>query len=143
FLLQFGKFRFLDVGDLTGMPLMTLVCPSDRIGPVDVYLVAHHGGADAADRTIFEAIKPRVAIVNNGAVKGGAPQTVNPLLASPNTETWQLHRSEVEGAKNVADEHVANLSEATSNWIVIRASDDGSFTVTNRRTGATAHYPVR
>ena len=49
FLLQFGRFRFLDVGDLTGAPLYSLACPSDRIGPVDVYLVAHHGGADASD----------------------------------------------------------------------------------------------
>ena len=48
-LLQFGRFRFLDVGDLGGAPLFSLACPSDLIGPVDVYLVAHHGGADASD----------------------------------------------------------------------------------------------
>jgi competence protein ComEC len=44
-LMQFGRFRFLDAGDLTGPPLFALVCPKDMIGPVDVYLVAHHGGA--------------------------------------------------------------------------------------------------
>ena len=61
----------------------------------------------------------------------------------PGTETWQLHRAEAKGAENVTDERIANLSEATSNWIKISASDDGSFAVTNRRTGATVRYPPR
>jgi competence protein ComEC len=143
FLLQFGKFRLLDVGDLTGAPLFSLACPSDRLGPVDVYLVAHHGGADAADRSMFEAIRPRVAILNNGAVKGGAAETLKTLHALSGTETWQLHRSEAQGAENFADERIANLSEATANWIMISASEDGSFTVTNRRTGAPTRYPAR
>jgi beta-lactamase superfamily II metal-dependent hydrolase len=143
FLLQFGKFRLLDVGDLTGAPLFSLTCPSDRLGPVDAYLVAHHGGADAADRSLFEAIRPRVAILNNGAVKGGAAETLKTLHALSGTETWQLHRSEAQGAENFADERIANLSEATSNWIMISASEDGSFAVTNRRTGATTRYPAR
>jgi beta-lactamase superfamily II metal-dependent hydrolase len=143
FLLQFGKFRFLDVGDLTGEPLFSLACPSDRIGRVDVYLVAHHGGADAADPAMFGAVRPRVAILNNGAVKGGSAETLKTLHALPGTETWQLHRSEVGGAENFADERIANLSEATSNWIMIRAREDGSFAVTNHRTGATTRYPPR
>ncbi len=143
FLLQFGKFRFLDVGDLTGAPLFSLACPADRIGPVDVYLVAHHGGADAADPAMFAAVRPRVAIVNNGAVKGGAAETLKTLHAVPGTETWQLHRSEAGDAENFADERIANLSDATSNWIKISASEDGSFAVTNRRTGATTRYPAR
>jgi competence protein ComEC len=143
FVLQFGKFRFLDVGDLTGAPLFSLTCPSDRIGPADVYLVAHHGGADAADSALFAAVRPRVAIVNNGAVKGGAAETLKTLHALPGTETWQLHRSEVSGAQNFPDEHIANLSEATSNWIRVSASEDGSFAVTNHRTGATTRYPPR
>jgi competence protein ComEC len=142
-LVQFGKFRFLDVGDLTGAPLFSLACPSDRIGPVDVYLVAHHGGADGADPSLFAAVRPRVAIVNNGAVKGGAAETLKTLHALPGTDTWQLHRAEAKGAENFADEHIANLSEATSNWIMVRASEDGSFAVTNRRTGATTRYPAR
>jgi competence protein ComEC len=143
FLLQFGKFRFLDVGDLTGAPLFSLACPSDRIGPVDVYLVAHHGGADASDPSMFGAVKPRVAILNNGAVKGGAAEMLRTLHAVPGTETWQLHRSEAKGAENFADERIANLSEATSNWIMVSAREDGSFTVTNRRTGATTRYQAR
>jgi competence protein ComEC len=143
FVLQFGKFRFLDVGDLTGAPLFSLTCPSDRIGPVDVYLVAHHGGADASDPSMFAAVRPRAAIVNNGAVKGGAAETLKTLHGLPGTQTWQLHRSEARGAENSADERIANLSEATSNWIMVRASEDGSFAVTNGRTGVTTRYPPR
>ena len=143
FLLQFGKFRFLDVGDLTGAPLFSLACPSDRLGPVDVYLVAHHGGSDAADRSLFEAVKPRVAVLNNGAAKGGAIETLKTLHALAGTVTWQLHRSESQGAENFSDEHLANISESTSNWIMIRASEDGSFAVTNSRTGTTTRYPAR
>jgi competence protein ComEC len=143
FLLQFGKFRFLDVGDLTGAPLFSLVCPSDRLGPVDVYLVAHHGGADAADPSTFAAIRPRVAILNNGALKGGSAATLKTLHAMSGTDTWQLHRSEVKGAENFADQRIANLTETSSNWILIRASEDGSFAVTNHRTGATTRYPAR
>ncbi|HVQ15998.1 MAG TPA: hypothetical protein VMS40_20500, partial [Vicinamibacterales bacterium] len=131
------------VGDLSGAPLFGLACPSDRLGPVDVYLVAHHGGADAADRAIFETMKPRVAIVNNGAQKGGAAETLKTLHGLPGTETWQLHRSEVPGAENFADERLANLTEATANWIVVNASEDGSFVVTNHRTGATTRHPAR
>jgi competence protein ComEC len=139
--LQFGKFRFLDVGDLTGAPLFRLACPSDRLGPVDVYVVAHHGGADAADPSMFAAVRPRVAILNNGAFKGGAAQTLKILHALSGTDTWQLHRSETKGVENFADERIANLTESTSNWIKISASEDGSFAVTNRRTGATTRYP--
>jgi beta-lactamase superfamily II metal-dependent hydrolase len=143
FLLQFGRFRFLDVGDLTGAPLFGLACPSDHIGPVDVYLVAHHGGADAADPSLFAALEPRVAILNNGPVKGAATGTLRALHARSGTETWQLHRSEARGAQNFPDDRIANLSDATSFWIMIRARADGSFVVINRRTGATRRYGPR
>jgi beta-lactamase superfamily II metal-dependent hydrolase len=142
-LLQFGRFRFLDVGDLSDAPLFSLACPSDRIGPVDVYLVSHHGGADASDPSLFAAIKPRVAILNNGATKGGAAAMFTTLRAAPGTETWQLHRSDVKGAANFTEERIANLSEATTHGIKISANADGSFTVTNGRTGDTKRYPGR
>ena len=37
----------------------------------------------------------------------------------------------------MADERIANLSDATANWIKVSAREDGSFSVTNPRTGAT------
>jgi len=140
FVLQFGKFRFLDVGDLAGKPLFDLVCPTDLIGSVDVYLIAHHGGPDAADPATFAAFRPKVAIVNNGATKGGAAATFKMLHGLPGFDVWQLHRSRNEGAQNFADAQIANLDETTGHWIKLSANPDGSFRVTNRRTGSTKDY---
>jgi competence protein ComEC len=142
-LLQFGAFRFLDVGDLSDAPLFKLACPTDMLGPVDVYLVSHHGATDASDPSLFAAIKPRVAVLNNGATKGGGVAMFTTLRVSAGTETWQLHKSAVKGAENFADDRIANLTEATAHWIKISASADGSFTVTNGRTGETTRYPAR
>ena len=133
--LRYGRFRFLDVGDLSGPPLFALVCPTDLVGPVDVYLVAHHGGPDAADPATFAAFKPRVAILDNGAVKGGAPETLATLHRARDVDAWQLHRSTNAGAENVANDRIANLDDRTAHWIKVSADADGSFRVTNGRTG--------
>ena len=144
FRLQFGRFRFLDLGDLSGAPLFALACPASLIGPVDVYLVAHHGGSDAADAATFAAFAPRVAVVNNGANKGGAPEIFRALRQAAGVEdVWQLHRSRNEGSQNYADERIANLDETTAHWIKVSAKKDGSFTVTNGRTGTSKSYPAR
>src|SRR5262249_61129077 len=63
---RYGEFRFLDVGDLPGQPLFNLACPKDMIGPVDVYLVAHHGGPDSSLPETFPPLKPRGALLHNG-----------------------------------------------------------------------------
>jgi competence protein ComEC len=141
--LQFGQFRFLDVGDLTGPPLYALACPDNRVGPVDVYLVAHHGGVDAAAPALFAAFRPRVSIVNNGAVKGGAPELLETLHTPNAGDAYQLHRSQNAGAKNVADDQIANLDTSTAHWIKVSARPDGSFTVTNGRTGTAKQYSAR
>jgi beta-lactamase superfamily II metal-dependent hydrolase len=141
---QFGKFRFLDVGDLSGPPLFALACPNNLIGPVDAYLVAHHGGVDAADPATFAAFKPRVAVLNNGSVKGGAPAVFASLRRVQGLEdVWQLHRSTNPGAENFADERIANLDERTAHWIKLTAAVDGSFRVMNGRTGVWKNYHVR
>lgn len=142
-LLEFGKFRFLDLGDLTGAPLFNLVCPANLIGSVDVYLVAHHGGLDASDPATLAAFNPRAAILNNGRIKGGAPVTFASLRRAPvAANVWQLHRSENSGAENFPDDRIANLDEGTAHWIKLSASDDGAFRVTNGRTGGGISYPA-
>jgi competence protein ComEC len=138
FVMQFGRFRFLDLGDLTGAPLFALLCPRSLIGPVDLYLVPHHGGGDASYPATFAGFRPRVAIVNNGAVKGGSPEIFAALRRAPGLEgAWQLHASMNEGAANLPPGRIANLDETTWHGIKVRAKKDGSFTVTNGRTGVT------
>ena len=138
--LRFGQFRFLDLGDLTGTPLFALLCPRNLIGQVDLYLIPHHGWADASYPATFAGLRPRVAIVNNSAVKGGAPETIA-LRSAPGLEgAWQLHRSMLEGAMNLADSQIANLDETTGHWIKVSAEKSGAFAVTNRRTGVTKTF---
>lgn len=136
-----GKFRFLDVGDLTGQPLFDLACPKSLIGPVDVYLVAHHGGPDVAAPALFAAFKPRVAIMNNGLKKGGAKNTYEALHHVDGlADVWQVHKSADAAEQNFADGTIANLDESTSHWIKISAHADGSFQVVNGRTGQVKTY---
>jgi competence protein ComEC len=140
FRLRFGRFTFLDLGDLSGDPLHALACPRNLVGPVDVYLVAHHGGIDSANAATFAAFKPRTMILNNGATKGGAPETFA-MLQRGGHDVWQLHRSTRQGSQNFANDRIANLNETTAHWIKASASPDGSFTVTNGRTGQIHTYP--
>jgi competence protein ComEC len=138
--LTFGRFRFVDLGDLSGRPLFALFCPSNLLGRADLYLVPHHGGSDVVYPATF-AIRPRVAILNNGETKGGAAEAFTALRASHGLEdVWQLHRSLADGARNFADARIANLDTKTAHWIRVSANEDGSFSVTNGRTRETKAY---
>ena len=95
---------------------------------VDVYLVPHHGGADAADPATLAAFQPRVAILNNGATKGGSLPIFDVLRNAEGLEdVWQLHLSENEAAENYLPERIANLDSRTENWIKLTAETDGAF----------------
>jgi beta-lactamase superfamily II metal-dependent hydrolase len=138
--LRFGRFRFIDLGDLSGAPLFALVCPNNLLGKADLYLVPHHGGADVVYPATF-AVRPRVAIMNNGEKKGGSRDAFATMRKVVGLEdVWQIHKSLAEGAQNYPDDRVANLDESTGYWIKVSASQDGSFSVTNQRTGATKNY---
>jgi hypothetical protein len=142
-LVTLGKFRFLDVGDLTGEPLFKLACPRSLIGPVDVYLAAHHGGTDTADPALYAAFKPRVVVMNNGLKKGGGKNTYETLHhVAGLADVWQIHRSEAAAEQNFAADHIANLDDSTGYWIKLSAQADGSFKVVNGRTGQGKSYPA-
>jgi beta-lactamase superfamily II metal-dependent hydrolase len=139
-LLQFGRFRLLDPGDLTGPPLYSLTCPVNKIGRVDAYLVAHHGGNDGSDSALFAAVRPLAAITSNGPRKGAQARTIETINRMSSIDGWQLHRTTYRDTVNVPAERIANLDETTSAWIKLSARADGSFTVTNGRTGLTKTY---
>jgi len=140
---EFGRFRFLDIGDLGAQPLYDLVCPVDRIGPVDVYLVAHHGNTTAADPATLSAFRPRVAVVNNAPRKGGRRPLLQMLSEAHDVDSWQLHLSAEGGEYNSPAERIANLDEDAGHWLKVSANEDGSFSVANGRTGAIRKYGAR
>jgi hypothetical protein len=92
-----------------------------------------------------DAIAPRIAIMNNGAKKGGSTPTFETLAKAPGLETlWQLHTSDEAGAHNVAAEYIANpAGPDAANYLKLTVSSSGSFTVFNSRSGETKAYPAR
>lgn len=145
-LITFGKLRILDLGDLTSDKEMDLMCPMNKIGAVDIYVVSHHGFLQSGSAVLVHAITPRVAIMDNGAKKGGSPTAWDVIEKAPGLEDlWQLHYSEEGGdAHNVAAAFLANLhGPDTGNYLKVAASADGSFEVFNSRTRETKKYAAK
>jgi competence protein ComEC len=144
-LLSFGAFRMIDIGDLTWNKEHDLVCPNNLIGNVDLYLSTHHGLDISGGPFIVHALSPRVAIMNNGAKKGGTPKAWQTIHDSPGLQDlWQLHFAVDGGADhNVAEPFIANRDETTGYGIKVSAQHDGSFTVTNERNGYSKSYRPR
>jgi competence protein ComEC len=143
--LTFGKLRILDLGDLTNDQETKLMCPVNKIGRIDIYIVSHHGWAKSSSPVFVNAIAPRVAIMDNGATKGGTPSVWDIIKKSPNIEDlWQLHFSEEGGpAHNSAPEFIANPSGTDeAHYLELTAQPDGSFEVFNSRTQKSKNYPA-
>jgi beta-lactamase superfamily II metal-dependent hydrolase len=144
--IDFGKLRLIDLGDLTRDKEFQLACPANKLGHIDVYIVSHHGWDQSSSAVFVDAIHPRVAIMDNGAKKGGSTSVLKTIEAAPGLETlWQLHYSEEGGpANNTKEPYIANLHGPDSGYgLELSAGKDGSFDVTNIRTGATKHYAAK
>ena len=143
FLLTYGKFRFLDLGDLTKAKEIPLVCPANLIGRIDLYLVNHHGFNLSNSRAFVHSIHPRVALMDNGAHKAGSPEAWQTIHESPGLEDlWMLHTAEdSDAAHNSPDPLIANLKGTPDGaYLKVTAQTDGSFSVFNSRTGKTKDY---
>jgi hypothetical protein len=141
--ITFGKLKLLDLGDLTWAKETELMCPNNRLGKVDVYIVSHHGWDQSSNPALVNAIGPRVAIMDNGAKKGGSPSVLDTVQNAPGIETlWQLHFSEEGGDdSNTPDDYIANLEGPDDgHFLELVGSGDGSFDVLNSRTGGLRHY---
>jgi competence protein ComEC len=172
FVLAYGSFRTIDLGDLTWNGELDLMCPTNRIGQVDLYLTSHHGLAKSGAAPLVHALRPRVAVLNNGTRKGGAAEAFRVLYESPGREDiWQLHWSHNVGLDNAPATFIANLDDnavvasvltpppsppgggpgaggappahVPAFLIKVSARRDGSFTVTNTRNGFAKTYPAR
>jgi len=150
--ISLGKFRMIDFGDLTWNKEHDLACPNNLIGTIDLYVVSHHGQDISSLPMLVHAMHPRVAVMDNGAKKGGAVATFETLKSSPGLEDlWQLHYAVDAGDHNSPEALIANLGkggtlmtgvpdEGTPNYIKVTAQADGSFTVTNSRNGNHKEY---
>ncbi|MFZ0630373.1 MAG: MBL fold metallo-hydrolase [Acidobacteriaceae bacterium] len=144
-LITFGKLRILDLGDLTWDKEMDLMCPNNRIGHVDILIVSHHGWYQSSSPALVDAISPRVAIMDNGATKGGSKPTVETIRKIPGLEAlYQLHYSEEAGPDNPPEKFLANLHGPDTGYgVELIVSPSGSFSVRNDRTGSTTDYSAR
>ena len=142
-LITFGRFRVLDLGDHTKAKEIPLVCPNNLIGTIDLYVANHHGFNLSNARAFVHALHPRVALMDNGAHKAGSPEAWQTIHESTGLEDlWQLHTAEdSDAAHNSAEALIANLKGGSDGaWLKVAARRDGSFSVTNQRTGLTKEY---
>ena len=111
--ISFGKFRLIDLGDLLWNREFDLMCPTNPIGTVDLYIVSHHGTDPSGSKALVHGLEPRVAISQNGTRKGGTLQTAQTLYSSPRFEDhWQMHWSYNVGTEyNPAGLFIANIDE--------------------------------
>jgi competence protein ComEC len=145
FLLKFGKFDFIDMGDLTWDYEQKLVCPANLIGTVDLYQTTHHGLDRSNSPQFIWAIQPKVAIMNNGPRKGGQASVFETLRKSPGLEDiWQGHLTLGTPKEINSDEKmIANLAataECTGNLLKASVAPDGNYTITNVRNGFSKTY---
>jgi beta-lactamase superfamily II metal-dependent hydrolase len=133
FLLTFNGFKFLDLGDLTWNVEHKLVCPVNLVGAVDVYQVSHHGLDQSNSPALLKAASPTVAVMNNGAKKGGSAPTFKWLKETGSIkDVFQVHRNVATGpADNTAPELTANDDEKCEGLgIVVTVDPSGkSYTV--------------
>jgi competence protein ComEC len=170
--IAFGKFHTVHLGDLTKNKEYELMCPNNRIGTVDVLLGLHHGQASSNSEVLVYALRPRVAIMNNGTRKGGEPEVMKTVHSSPGLEDlWQLHFSLLSGQEyTVPGMFIANTTDdpqpgmpiaptpapapgsnaapppthnGAAYWIKLSAERDGSFTVTNARNSFSKTYQAK
>ena len=145
-LITFGKLRILDLGDLTRDKELELMCPINKLGKIDIYIVSHHGWRESGSPPLVNGIDARVAIMDNGATKGGTPSVWDIIEKSPHLEDlWQLHFSDEGGSShNVKPDFIANpKGPDAANYLQLNAFPDGSFEVFNSRTQKTKTYPER
>jgi hypothetical protein len=84
--------------------------------------------------------------MDNGAHKAGSPEAWQTVHESPGLEDlWMLHTAEdSDAAHNSADALIANLKGGPDGaYLKAVVSRNGSFTVTNSRTGQTKTYAAK
>src|SRR5260370_27692567 len=120
--------------------------PNKPNGAGDCSFPKPPGGNQANPPAVVHAIHPSVAIMNNGARKGGSPDAWQIIKDSPGLEDfWQLHYA-MEGGKehNVPHTFIANVDEhCEGKDLKLTAESNRSFTVFNSRNKFQKVYKPR
>lgn len=141
-LITFGNTRILDLGDLTWNKEIEMLCPTNKLGKVDVYVVTGHG-MDLSSSPPTVALSPVVALIQNGPIKGGDEAVLKTLKTFSGLEgTWMEHRPvrypDLTGDPN----YIANLEAAPDEGfpITVDITTRGDITVTNGRNQFSKTY---
>jgi competence protein ComEC len=143
--IDFGKMRIVDLGDLTWNKELALMCPDNKLGRADLYIVSHHGLDQSNSPALVHALRPRVAVFNNGSKKGASAAAWDVVKASPDLQDiWQLHFADANGSEhNTSDPFIANIEETdTGFYLKATVHEDGSFEMFNPRNKLQKAYPA-
>jgi beta-lactamase superfamily II metal-dependent hydrolase len=142
-LAQWGRARILALADTTWNVENALVCPINRIGPVDLMIVSHHGSDLSNSPTLLNSVRPVAAVMDNGATKGGDGAVLDRVTAVTGPSgLWQLHFATRTPDKNAPVDQIANLDGGPDIMatILVKVDRSGSFSLTNSRNGFTRSY---
>ena len=151
-LIKFGRVRILDQGDLTWDRERMLMCPVNKLGHINLYVVGNHGMAGATSPALVYGIAPQVAIMDNGSTKGATIPALDLIRNAPNKPVlWQLHY-----AVQAGDEHnteaplIANIEAPVGRgptqtpdkgyMLKVTVNRDGHFAIFNERTQKAEQY---
>ena len=87
--------RYLcNLGDLSWNQEYGLVCPTNRVGTVDVLLATQHGDEETGSPAFVYALRPKVVITSNGPRKSVIQPLIRTVRAAPRPmDFWQIHYS--------------------------------------------------
>lgn len=143
--ITFGKTRILDLGDLTWNKEMELLCPTNKVGKVDLYFVTGHG-MDLSSSPPTGALDPLVALMQNGPMKGGDAAVIKTVDSYPHLQGfWREHYSVRYPDLNGDPNYIANLDQQPDQGysIMVDIAPSGTITVINGRNQFSKVYHAR
>jgi competence protein ComEC len=115
------------------------------VGKVDVYFVTSHG-MNLSSSPPTAALDPLVAVMQNGALKGGDQEVIHTVMSYPSLEGfWRSHYTVRYPGLNGDPNMIANLDWVPDQGysIDLDIAPSGRVTMTNTRNHFTKSYQAR
>jgi competence protein ComEC len=142
--IKFNSWRMLDLFDLTWNQEKELVCPNNLLGTFDLYHTTRHGTTWSGAPVLVHATHAPLVVMNNGARKGGEPDTFKTIKSIPGfQDLWQEHYSEMYPDANPPEQFIANMNTTDhGHYFHLTVHSDGSMTMVNQRNNFKKDYPA-